>query len=372
MSIKVSTPSRICIFGEHQDYLGLEVIAQAIDLRFYAEADEREDKILDIEIGSKRFNKPKEEPYQWINHRVDFSKNLVYENNRDYMKSIVNVLFKKGYALRKGYNIKMISEIPIGKGMCSSSTMIVALIKLLLECIDSEDKDNPEKIAYLGYLAEVEEFKEPGGMMDHYASALGNMVNLDFKDSSTKAYKIQNNLPGNFILFDSLKDKKTTEVLATAKIPVVEGLKKLNKYGIYSIKDFIKDKENLRYIDELEDIEKRNMLANIDNYKILQQGKEMLNSKNFSPQKFGALIKRHHENLRDGLQISTKEIEDILNTAYSYGALGGKINGSGGGGCCYVYAMDNNCNDILAAVEQLGYPGRIVKCAQGVRREEEL
>jgi len=56
MSIKVSTPSRICIFGEHQDYLGLEVIAQAIDLRFYAEADEREDKILDIKIGSKRFN----------------------------------------------------------------------------------------------------------------------------------------------------------------------------------------------------------------------------------------------------------------------------------------------------------------------------
>ena len=27
--ITVSTPSRICLFGEHQDYLGLEVIASA-------------------------------------------------------------------------------------------------------------------------------------------------------------------------------------------------------------------------------------------------------------------------------------------------------------------------------------------------------
>lgn len=30
--IKISTPSRLCLFGEHQDYLGLDVIALAIDL----------------------------------------------------------------------------------------------------------------------------------------------------------------------------------------------------------------------------------------------------------------------------------------------------------------------------------------------------
>ena len=28
--VKASVPSRICLFGEHQDYLGLEVIAAAI------------------------------------------------------------------------------------------------------------------------------------------------------------------------------------------------------------------------------------------------------------------------------------------------------------------------------------------------------
>jgi galactokinase len=31
--IKVSAPGRICLFGEHQDYLGLPVITAAIDLR---------------------------------------------------------------------------------------------------------------------------------------------------------------------------------------------------------------------------------------------------------------------------------------------------------------------------------------------------
>jgi galactokinase len=47
----VSTPSRICLFGEHQDYLGLEVIASAINLRFYASASSRDDKIIRIKTS---------------------------------------------------------------------------------------------------------------------------------------------------------------------------------------------------------------------------------------------------------------------------------------------------------------------------------
>ena len=31
--MEISTPGRICLFGEHQDYLGLPVIAMAISLR---------------------------------------------------------------------------------------------------------------------------------------------------------------------------------------------------------------------------------------------------------------------------------------------------------------------------------------------------
>ena len=31
----ISSPGRICLFGEHQDYLGLPVIPMAIDRRLY-------------------------------------------------------------------------------------------------------------------------------------------------------------------------------------------------------------------------------------------------------------------------------------------------------------------------------------------------
>ena len=51
--VHVSTPSRICLFGEHQDYLGLEVIASAINLRFSARAEKRADSWLNIRIRDK-------------------------------------------------------------------------------------------------------------------------------------------------------------------------------------------------------------------------------------------------------------------------------------------------------------------------------
>ena len=49
-AIKVSNPSRLCLFGEHQDYLGLEVVAVAINLRFSAEITPREDSIIKIKM----------------------------------------------------------------------------------------------------------------------------------------------------------------------------------------------------------------------------------------------------------------------------------------------------------------------------------
>ena len=58
---------------------------------------------------------------------------------------------------------------------------------------------------------------------------------------------------------------------------------------------------------------------------------------------------------------------EILDTAIANGAYGGKINGSGGGGCCYVYAPREAAEKIIEEVEKLGYPGKILTQDTGVR-----
>jgi galactokinase len=370
--IYASTPSRICLFGEHQDYLGLEVIASAINLRFYASAVERQDSLIKIKIRDERLNYLGAENNGSLYEEkvIDLSKPIIYENKRDYLKSTLNILLKNGCRLEHGYDITMDSEIPIGKGMSSSTTMIVVLIKLLLEMTNSDDKNNPEKIALLGFMAEVAEFNEPGGMMDHYTSALGGLVHLKF-NGSTEVEKINRPIPGSFIIFDSLERKNTTKVLADAKMPVVSALEELKDSGISSVRDFYYDEDNMKYLGLLDETRKHKLTASINNYRILKDAEKLLKGYEFSPEKFGAFLKEHHENLRDGLGISTPIIEKILDTSYNNGALGGKVNGSGGGGCLYVYAHDEDCERIVKAVQDIGYPGKIMKQDNGVRKDRE-
>ena len=371
-NFRVSTPSRLCLFGEHLDYLSLEVIAVAINLRFSAEVRKRDDSLIKIRIRDSKIDTlgEKNDEGLYDEYEIDLSKPIECENNRDYLKSSVNVLLKNGYKL-SGLDIKMDSEIPIGKGMCSSSTMIIVLIKALLQSIDSPDADDPKKIAYLGFYAEVAEFNEPGGMMDHYTSALGGLVNLGFYTDDTTVRTFEAKLPGKFILFDSLDQKDTTRVLANAKTPALEAIKELEPFGITCVQDFL-DEKNMQYTAKLDEEHRRVLEADIDNYKILLEAKKMFEENNIDNKKIGELISRHHANLRDGLKISTDKIELILETAKKNGAYGGKINGSGGGGCCYVYADDKDCGKIIESVNALGFPAQIMQQDSGVRFDGEI
>ncbi len=98
MPIKVSTPSRICLFGEHQDYLQLEVVAAAINLRFSAIVEDREDSVIDIKIRDEKFSKLGEENPEnlYQEYQIDLTKPIVYENNRDYLKVVFIFSKKKG------------------------------------------------------------------------------------------------------------------------------------------------------------------------------------------------------------------------------------------------------------------------------------
>lgn len=367
--IRVSTPSRLCLFGEHLDYLGLEVIAVAINLRFSAKITKRDDSLVRIRIRDASIDTLNAENTEglYTSYAFNLAEPITYENNRDYLRSTVNVLLRAGYPLT-GADIQMDSEIPIGKGMCSSSTMIVVLTRALLESIGHADANNPEKIAHLAFDAEVTEFGEPGGMMDHYTSAIGGLVNLSFPNGETEVYPLSGKLGGRFILFDSLQQKDTTRVLGNAKTPALEAIAMLSEYGIKSVRDFTDDAK-MPLLEKLDEDHKRVLSAAVDNFRILLEAKKLLNADVIDDVAIGALISRHHANLRDGLRISTPRIEEILETAKANGALGGKINGSGGGGCGYVYAREEDCEKIMKAIEALGYPTKMLMQDTGVRKE---
>lgn len=365
--IHVSTPSRICLFGEHQDYLGLEVIASAINLHFTAKAEPRPDSILHIRIRDKSISElgAQNTEGKYEEYTIDTAAELVYENKRDYFKSIVNVLKKAGFALG-GAEVTLDSEIPIGKGMCSSTTMVLVLTTALAALSDRKRAEDAMEMALLAWKAEVEEFDEPGGMMDHYASALGGLVHLDFSTGKAVPTPLHLDLDGCFILFDSLQDKDTIKVLGDSKYPTQEALKQLGRYGISSIRDFYNDPALEKYVDTLDALHQRKVRANIDNYRIQREALALIQDGRMTSEKLGELLNRHQANLRDGLQISTPAIDRILETAIANGAYGGKFNGSGGGGCLYCYAPLDKADGIVAAVNAIGYPAMILRMDKGL------
>ena len=167
--IRVSAPGRICLFGEHQDYFGLSIIAAAINLRISIGGTKRKDRTFKINLPD-------------IEDTEEFSieKELGYNKERDYLKSSINLLRRKGINLPAGWDCLVKGTIPINAGSASSSALVVAWIKFLLETVKDERARMPDEIAELGFLAEVAEFREPGGKMDHYTSSLGGVVSIDF------------------------------------------------------------------------------------------------------------------------------------------------------------------------------------------------
>ena len=186
--IKVSAPGRECLFGEHQDYFGLPIIAAAINLRISISGKKRKDNILKIDLPD-------------IKDAEEFTldKEVEYIKERDYLKSAVNVLKRKGIRLPSGWDCLVRGTIPINSGTASSSALVVAWIKFLLETAGDERANDADEIAELSFLAEMAEFGEPGGKMDHFSSALGGVVAIDFGEE-LKVRQLKNSLKELWIL----------------------------------------------------------------------------------------------------------------------------------------------------------------------------
>lgn len=353
--ISVSAPGRICLFGEHQDYFGLPIIAAAINLRIFIRGTARNDHLIKIDLPD-------------LGDREEFSatEEITYRKERDYLRSAVNVLKRKGVTMNSGWDCRLHGTIPINAGTSSSSALVVAWSKFLLEAAGEKSFDTPEEIAELGFLAEVAEFHEPGGKMDHYASALGGVVNVFFEEE-LKVRKLKNPLQ-SFVLADSLQKKDTTGMLGYIKSHVLEGVETIRKriqgfdlYGPIGKRE----KEEMH---ALPPVNRRLLQGTLMTRNLTADGRKLFDADDFDHKKFGQLLTQQHEVLRDYLQTSTPKIEKMMDAALEAGAFGGKLNGSGGGGCMFAYAPDKP-EQIAEAIEGVGAKTHIIHVDEGVRKE---
>jgi len=349
----VKVPGRLCLFGEHQDYLGLPVITLAISRHIIIHVKPTSSSKIQIQMPD--INESRK--IRLTNESVP------YEGARDYLASGINVLRREGHNIKRGFDAEITGTIPINAGMSSSSALVIAWLATLLQ------RENihlpPKEIARLGYLTEVKEFKEAGGMMDHFSAALGNFLYLQTAPSFIPEPLPL--IPSIYVVGNSFEKKTTVENLRRVKTNALQGFQQL----LEALPNFdLKSTPATLVAPHLDSISAEvqpYVEGNIRNRDLTQQARVEFLKDRVDLEKIGKLLSEHHAILRDKIGISTPKVDCILTAALENGGMGGKINGSGFGGTSFVITQAQYVPAIIKAIDDVGGEGFQVEPSTGVK-----
>lgn len=351
--LRVTAPGRVCLFGDHQDYLGLPVIACAVNRHVVLDATPIVPQVFQLllpDLGDAR-----EIPLQPLQHK-----------SGDHFISALIVLRRYGCLPDRGFEITVRSSIPINAGLSSSSALLVGWIQFLLEAFGSNQENTPEFIARLAYEAEVLEFDSPGGLMDQYTIALGGLLKLDTR---TGAAERGPNILNTMVIGESGIGKQTLGVLAEKRKGALDGVAWMTR----RLRDFSLDTtpmaDVLPFASEMDSTLRNYLLAAMENRDITSKAWEALKGGS-SIHVLGALMNAHHKVLKDRLHLTVPLIDAMIEGAFEAGALGAKIVGSGLGGCIVALCESNNADEVADAIMLAG--GRAaytVSVSEGVTKE---
>ncbi len=338
--ISVKAPGRVCFFGDHQDYLGLPVIAATINRYIYLEATPKEERSLTIEL--RDLNRQE---------TILLEEDLHVLAPRDYFRSALRVLKRAGIRIEQGHHIVMRGDIPIQAGLSSSSAMVVAWIRLLLKIAQPNQSFSNEQIAQWSYTAEVLEFNEPGGLMDQYTIALGGTL---FLNTITGAYKRLITPWERLVIGDSGIEKSTLGVLSKAKENALAALTFVQKKH----PSFLLENTNAQSYEKTKAALPTHLqaywYAALHNFLITKAALKLFEQTEIDLEAMGRLMNAHQAILQNQIKNTPQEMNKMLEAALKNGAQGAKIVGSGGGGCFVAPAPKTKEKNIIKAIEAAG------------------
>lgn len=333
--ISIKVPARICFYGDHQDYLGLPIIAGTIDRFIYLKALPNTSNSFRIKLLD-------------INKHIEIAVDDAMENisNGDYFRSCMAVLHKKGYMFNRGYDVEISGDIPLNAGLSSSSALVVCWIRFLIKTQENSIIVSDKEIGHLAYEAESVYFKQPGGIMDQYAIAQRGMLFIDTKLG--ESYRLSTKL-GTLVVAESGITKQTLKVLKNARIYAQNAIasvqKKVPDFNVLdsTVEDYKKYK--VLVPDEF----KNHWYATIHNYDITKKAQLELQKASPDILVLGSLINEHQQILQHQIKNTPKQMIRMMDAARNAGALGAKIIGSGGGGCMVAITDNETKHKVINA-----------------------
>ncbi len=319
-SIIVRAPGRVNIIGEHTDYNDGFVLPMAIEREIVIALKPRSDGY--VVVYSSDYDQVTQFSPTELVHIEDPT-----EIWAEYMKGVTWSLSDANDPL-VGWDGAIAGDVPIGAGLSSSAAIELATARAFAAA-SSFYWDGPV-MARLCQRAENEWIGVKSGIMDQMISAAGqagHALLIDCRTLETKAVPLPTGTAVVILdtntrrgLVDSAYNERRAQCDEASKFFGVPYLRDV------SITDFLASEEQLAPL-----IRRRARHVVTENIRVLNAVTAMLND---DAEMVGTLMNQSHQSLRDDFEVSSHELNVMVELAEAQpGCYGARMTGAGFGGC---------------------------------------
>ncbi|MBI3654751.1 MAG: galactokinase [Acidobacteria bacterium] len=341
-------PGRVNLIGEHTDYNDGFVLPMAIDRSTFVAAAPRSDRL--VRVCSLDFN----ERYAFD---LDDAERQSQAPWLDYVEGVARSLEACGVTL-KGADLLIQSEVPIGGGLSSSAALEISAGLALLSL--SEVAIDRVQLAQAGQRAEHDYVGANIGLMDQMAAALahrGYALFLDCRTLETADIAIDTQTTAVIVCDSNVKHALASSEYNKRREECEIGVAILKKElpQITALRD-VRMKDFQRYQEQLPEVIRRRCRHVISENARTLEAAQMLRQHNLAA--FGQLMLQSHQSLRDDYEVSSSELDALVEIARQLpGLIGARMTGGGFGGCTVnfvePFAVEHFCNTLATRYQQV-------------------
>lgn len=340
-------PGRINLIGEHTDYNGGYVFPAAIELGTYGLARKREDRT--IRFYSLNFEEKGIISFSLDD--LDFNADHSWAN---YPKGMVKFLIEAGYKIDSGFDVIVEGNIPNGASL-SSSASIEMLTGWLMKQLFNLDVERLELIQ-LGRKVENKFIGVNSGIMDQFIVGMGQKDQAILLDTHTLEYHYVPTEFGDYTI--SIMNTNKRRELAESKynerleecqkaLALLQQELDIEALGHLDVETF----EKYAHLIEDETIRRRARHAVTENARV-KEAYDALAQSDF--ERFGELLNQSHASLKDGYEVTGKELDTLAESAQNVdGVLGARMTGAGFAGCAIALVHQSKVKDLEDEVSRI-------------------